>query len=274
MNAPLITSIGLASCLALASAAEQGWVKIDAKHLDWPDSLPLLTQRHWVQVLDMPLMTHVRGFIRPSPKRRASGDPEIRTQVAELIEALPAQEKVDLKIEWLAGDPKPVDFKRTFHPVAGIARSSHRIGNTTITRTVLAAEEENAVFIHLIADQPGALSFRVTFGVSGEGDVKIEDRRQIVRPAAVDRPGSLGGHVWVLPFESDVATEGDSIAVRGEGEALILITWAAGSEATPSLTGTLARLGNRYDAGHVPPDPGKIWHGVLENHLKSTKNSP
>ena len=178
------------------------------------------------------------------------------------------------KIEWLFGDSKPVGFKRTFQPLAGIARSTHQIGSTTITRTVIAAEEEDAVFIHLIADQPGALSFRVTFGISGEGEAKIEDRRRFVRPAVADQPDSLGAEVWVLPFESDVATEDDSIAVRGEGEAMILIAYAAARETTLPLAETLARLGKRYDPGHLPPDPSKIWHGVLANHLKSAENSP
>jgi hypothetical protein len=274
MKTRLITSLIAASCLALASAAEPGWVKIDAKPLDWPDALPLPTKQRSALVLDMPSATHLRGFVGPSPRKPGLTEPQIRAQVAGLIETLAAPAKVELKIEWLAGDEQPVDFTRSILPADRVVRSSYRLGGTRITRTVIADEEERAIFIHLIADKPGALSFRVILSVSGEGEPKIEDRRQLVRTAAAAQPASIGVHVWVLPFESDVAPDGDSIIVRGEGEALILLTYATASETTKPLAETLARLGRRHDPDHNPPDPAKIWHGVLANHLKSAENSP
>jgi len=269
MNGRLLTSIVIGYCLALGSAAEPSWVKIDGKPLDWPDSLPLLTKQRSVLVLDTPMATHLRGFILPSARKSGLTEPQIRTQIAELVETLPTQERVDLKIEWLTGDEQPVDFTRSILPENGVIRSSYRIGGTRVTRTVIADEEESAIFIHLLADKPGALSFRVQLG--GEKP-QIEDRRQLVRSA--NAPAGLGVHVWVIPFESDVTPDGDSIIVRGEGEALVLLTYAAASETTPLLAETLARLGKRYDPGHVPPDPSKIWHGVLATHLKSAENSP
>lgn len=262
-------SLALTVC---AVAAEPRWTQITAAPHLWEDSLPLLTARRSLLVLDQPMLTHVRGWVHPSPRKHGLAEPEIRAQVAGIFEALPAQEKVDLRIEWLTDGLKPVDFSRSACG-DGMVRSSCRLGKTTFIRTVLVSEEEDAVFIHLLADQPGALSFRVTFGSSGEGNPEITDRRQFVR-AATDKPAGIGSHVWVLPFESDVATEGTAIAVRGEGEALILITYAAGKDGEKPLSETLSRFGNRYDPGHNPPDPAKIWRGVLDHHLKSIENSP
>lgn len=246
-------------------------MEINAKPRLWPDSLPLLTKQRSVLVLDMPVATHLRGFDVPSLRKPGLTEPQIRAQIAGLFETLQAQEHVDLKIEWLAGDEQPVDFTRSILPANGVVRSSYRLGGTRITRTVIADEEEPAIFIHLIADKPGALSFRVLLGGA---NLRIEDRRQLVQPVIADAPASIGAHVWVIPFESDVTPDGDSIVVRGEGEAMILLTYAAARETTQPLAETLARLGKRYDPDHNPPDPAKIWHGVLADHLKSAENSP
>ena len=269
MYARLITSLVAGVCAAIGSAAEPGWLPIAARPLDWVDSLPLLTKQRSALVLDTPLATLVRGFVPALPRRFGLSEAQIRAQVAELMEALSSRDKVDLEIEWLVGSEQPVDFSRSTSQENGIVRSSYKVAGTGITRTMIADDEESAIFIHLIADKPGALSFRV--GLSGS-NLRIEDRRQLVQPART--PTSPGAHVWVLPFESDVTQAGDSIIVRGEGEALILLTGATGSEATRPLAGTLARLGKRFDPDHNPPDPAKIWHGVLANHLKPAENSP
>ncbi len=42
-------------------------------------------------------------------------------------------------------------------------------------------------------------------------------------------------HLWVVPFESDVAPDGKSIIVRGEGQALILLSYAPGPDAAKPL---------------------------------------
>lgn len=155
----------------------------------------------------------------------------------------------ELLIDFPPGEAPATGFERFFQAHTGQVCSRYRILRTTLTRTVRV--QENVVFIHLIADQPGALSFRVTL----EG-ARIEDRRQLISPVA---------HVWVLPFESDVATEGRSISVTGEGEALVIWVFGAGGRAA-----TLARLGARHDPGHNPPNPAKIWAGVSA----SGENSP
>ena len=67
MIARLTISLAIASYLALGAGAEPEWLEIDAKPLDWLDSLPMLNPKHSVLVLDMPSATHLRGFAAPSP---------------------------------------------------------------------------------------------------------------------------------------------------------------------------------------------------------------
>ena len=269
-----LSVIALVSSLACGNAVESETIEVDSKPLDWPDSIPLVSPAKTLLVLDTPAATFLRGYLKTTALAPASSAKEIRAQATGIFDSLPAQEKVDLKIEWLKGDIPPTHFKRFISPKEGLARSSCRLGAAGITRTALIAKGEDAVFIHLLADQPGALSFRVTLGASGEGEPKIEDRRQLVRPASADQSTSIGVHAWVIPFESDVSNDGRSITVTGEGEALILLAYSTGNDATKTLAGTWTQLGNRYDPGHSPPDPTKIWQGVLASRLKSVENSP
>jgi Glycosyl hydrolase family 65, N-terminal domain len=270
MHIGSITCLLWAAVLLPCTAAEPLVIRQEPRL--WPDSLPLLTAERTVLVLDREEVTQFRGFARAVPRKRCLTEPEIRAQVAGLMETLPVKEGVELKIEWLSGG-KAVGFNRTVLTDEGALKSTYRVGSTTITRTMLADQEDGTIFLHLLADQPGALSFRVRLSIPGAAEPELVDRRQLVIPAGqADRTGA---HVWVIPFESDVTREGNAISLMGEGEALILLTFAQGPKATSTLAGTLQRLGNRYDPGQVPADPSKIWRGVWEARVrKSVENSP
>ncbi|RYD33858.1 MAG: hypothetical protein EOP85_20380, partial [Verrucomicrobiaceae bacterium] len=159
------------------------------------------------------------------------------------------------------------DFSRAWKAGGKETRSTYRVGSTTVTRTVLASAGDDAVVIHLLADQPGALSFRVSIPADG---VKREDRRQLI---ATPETGPAS-HVWVIPFESDVEPDGNGVTVRGEGEAIIVWSFSPDKTGAAELAGTWKRLAERHDPGHNPPDVTKIWHGVAEDHRKSPENSP
>lgn len=267
LEIPIKTCLALAASLCCASAEDAVWLKIVAEPATWSDALVVANPRQTGFVLDSPAQTRLRGFELASPLTRVFAEDEIRRQVADFFTILPRPDEVTLKIDWLDKDGRAAGFTRSIHPKDGRIRSVQRVGQTTITRTVVAGGEDDAIFIHLLADQPGALSFRVTLGGPPAANARIEDRRQLILPAGAGHPAA---HVWVLPFESDVAGEGNSITVRGEGEALIVWNFAAGK----ALDTTLANLGTRYDPGHLPPDPAKIWQGILGTQLKSAENSP
>lgn len=252
----------LASCLSLSAKEVDGWMEIGGASDVWKESLPVWNKQRAVLVLDSPVKTRLRGGFLSLPvvdKRII-----LEARVAELLGILEKQKEAALTIDWLG--QSAAGFERAVHIGDFRIRSFYKTGTTSITRTVICSREDDAVFVHLIADQPGALSFKVTLDAGAAGKVKREDRRQLI----LTRPGGLASHVWVLPFESDVAPEGDSIVVKGEGEALIVWNYSGGKP----ISGTLTQLGERYDPGHHPADPSKIWQGALAGHLKSIENSP
>ncbi len=178
---------------------------------------------------------------------------------------------VDLKIDWLAENGEMGQFQAPTALKDGRIQSTCRIGTTTITRTLLTGKNDKAVFIHFLADQPGALSFRVSLGTSPPSQVRIEDRRQLIASPAESGPSA---RLWVLPFEAEVKSEGQSIVVRGEGEAMIVLNFSKEKSAEQTLSQTLSNLGTLYNPGHFPPDPTRIWQGVLKARTTATPDLP
>ncbi len=263
MEIPAKAMLILVACLNLAHAEDGGWIPFPGGPGGWEDSIPAATGRKALLALDTPAAIRLRGSIFPNPP--APGKPDAsRARATAWIALFPREKETGLTIEWL-GEP-PRGFTRFTLPGDGGSKSTSQAGDTTITRTVIASREDDAIFIHLLAGHPGALSFRVKLDPPGGGKIAIEDRRQLIHTPP-DNPSS---HLWVLPFESEVTPEAGAITVQGEGEALVI--WNFGDK--EAISTTLTRLGGKYDPGHSPADPTRIWHGVLAKHLKSSENSP
>lgn len=239
-------------CLG-AQASEFG-----SPSVDWKESQPVRNESRAALVLDSPACMRLRAAVltKPSPEK----------ETAKLLGVFTKQNEVGLMVEWLGAEPV-TEFKRTIPPKNGVARSTCRIGTTTVTRTVVCSQTNDAVFIHLIADHPGVLAFKVSLA---EKNAKIEDRRQLI----LNLPERPASHIWVLPFESEVTPAGESIVVRGEGEALIIWNFTGQGIPASTISGTLSRLAQRYDPGHLHADPAKIWQAVLAEQMKSIENSP
>lgn len=160
---------------------------------------------------------------------------------------------VTFRIDWLSGNESPECFRN--HPgKADRLTSTHRIGNTTLTRTILVSEVADCILIHIHADQPGAVHFTACFLPANP--VKILDRRQMIMTKQ-----DIQAHAWVIPFESDVSDDGKAITLSGEGEALILLNLTPDPENHP-ISDTLTRLGKTHDPGQIPPNPHLIWQAV------------
>lgn len=260
----------LATCVHCAAAGDAAWLEIASPPAAWSDSLPTANKQRTAFILDAAAVTRLQGFLVGSQFPPATDEKAIHDGVAAFLKNQPRPGVAELKIEWLTDGETVKNFTRSVQEKNGQIRSRYWVGDTTITRTVIAAKDDDAVFIHLLANQPGALNFRVILGTGPEEKAEIEDRRQLLLTPAIG-PTS---YVWVLPFESDVSPDGTGLAVKGEGEALIIWSFAAENDAVKALSQVLLKLGNRYDPGNTPADPSKIWHGVLESHLKSVENSP
>jgi hypothetical protein len=168
-----------------------------------------------------------------------------------------ASSTITLRIDWLNRTPAPTDFKTAF--ANGIATSTHTLGTTRITRTVLVSDD--AVFIHFLADKPGDLSFRATLQGVENGGTLLENRRELAWTAT--EKAARKARAWVIPFESDVESDGNSIVLRGEGECLVLLDFTDTESPAQPISTTWARISAAYDPGENPPDPVKIWQAVL-----------
>jgi len=163
---------------------------------------------------------------------------------------------VTLRIDWLTGSETSTDFKSQAATKDRIT-STHLLGKTKLTRTILLSAENDAVLFHVHSNQPGPVHFTARL-VSGE-PVKIEDRRQLVLTGE-----KIHAHAWIIPYESDVSDDGKStITLAGEGEALIILNLSADPAKHP-IADTLTRMGQKHDPGHTPPSPHLIWKGVTE----------
>lgn len=153
-----------------------------------------------------------------------------------------------LLLNWLNHE-QVTGYQRSLDRSTGIATTSFVKNGTRVTETVFLSETESLLVVHLLADKPGALNFRVSLFSHAS---RIKDRREM---------DSKGLRVWVLPFESDVEPDDDGLIVRGEGEALILL--AVGSR--QELDGRFRVLGLKYDHRDSFPDLTKIWAGLKKS---------
>lgn len=243
--------------LTLPLAAEE--VEPAPELADGP--LPAVSNAFAALVKDHPATTRIAGFYPAAPFKNA--DPAAPKPFAEMLATAAAAtpNPAALEIDWLNQNPAPTHFSRTLDLAGGYVRSTHLLGTTHLTRTVLASGKEGVVFVHFIADKPGDISFRASLKPpGGKGEVKIEDRRELAWVSPTDPAHQI--RVWVIPFESDVEPDGNAILLRGEGECLLIFAHTTAENPAKPLAGTFTRLGETHDPGHIPPDPTKIWQAV------------
>ncbi|MGC4013177.1 MAG: glycoside hydrolase N-terminal domain-containing protein [Luteolibacter sp.] len=172
-----------------------------------------------------------------SPVWRVHGDPKKERIV---------RQSSTISIKWLDADQPLEDYRRSLDLDTGVATATWKRGGSHFTLTELADLADGVLLVHLLTDMPGSLGFRVQF--------------ENVAGAPTGNRGELnceGIRLCVLPFESEVESDDKAMQVRGEGEALIVISAGAGS---------LATLAAKYDPGAEHPDATKLWTKALEAH--------
>lgn len=142
-------------------------------------------------------------------------------------------------------------YWRSLDRASGIATSSFEQNGARVTQQVFLSRAEKLLVVHLHSDKPGTLSYEVALELPHGRKARIRDRREF---------DSRGVRAWVLPFESDVETTGQGLAVRGEGEMMILLATGSRHE----LDSRIAALGLKYDGRERFPDLAKVWAGLLQ----------
>jgi len=237
-------SFGTAILLAVSATG----LAANDQPVSWADAFQLRNDRISAAIFESPTKISLRGFSLKSAETKPV---------------------LDLEIDWLS-EEKPTGFQKSFNPKTGISRVSYRLGSTTITRTAFASAADDAIFLHFIADQPGALSFKTRIVSPDPENAVIQNRVQLSWQGKGENTG-LKAAVWVLPFESDVERDENSIVLRGEGECIVIVNFTGSDDPAKPVSETLRRLGDAYDPGHQPPDPIRIWHAVLAKHSPPAK---
>lgn len=247
MFRPLVISL---LCAASSIAAEE----LSGASFLFKDPLAVL-------VHDSSAKTRIFGIFGPPVPPK--GGPFIRGEDANraMVDALlskPLPPHAILSIEWLNQNPPPVDF-HTEGKDDKVAASSLRMGTTHISRTFVSTGD--AIILHFLADKPGDLSFRASLiPPPGKGETAVKDRRKLVWNSP-EKDGPLA-RVWVIPFESDVETDGNAITLRGEGECLVIFNFAEPDPGAKPVEDTWQRLIDAHDPGAEPADPTKIWQAI------------
>lgn len=203
------------------------------------------------RVEDAPATTALSGYPLPAP-----GLPPEEREEEAFAETAPL---ATLRIDWLNQTPAPEGFEVAVTKKRRIITSTHRLGKTGITRTILATPE--AFFVHIVADQPGAIAFRTTLTSTRDGKTTPSGRNELLWASADHAPAKA--YVRVIPFESDVEADGDAIVLRGEGECLVIFSLTMLDSPEKPLSGTWQRLAAILDPGEEHPDPSKIWQVIL-----------
>lgn len=166
----------------------------------------------------------------------------------------------ELRFEWLDAAGPVTDYRRRLDPATGIATVTFQRNSAGFTATTFVSRPDDLLVLHLRADKPGFLGFRVRL-THGEAKSAIEDRRVLVLPQA---------RAWIHPMESEVTPGDGEITVRGEGEALILVAATADPAKIAQLPDRVKALGF---GGSEHPDLQAVWTGLLERQKQSAAPS-
>jgi hypothetical protein len=183
-------------------------------------------------------------------------NPEIRA---------PREHIGSLWIDFLDGDLATTRYRRSLNLGEGTANAYWRRDGASFTMTTMVSDVDDVIIVHLLANMPGALGFRVRLtGPKGNSDSPVgmpTGNRGELRLVGPD----FTTHAWAVPFESEVAPVKEGMAIRGEGEAMIVIST---SKDPTKAAAAFTALAAKYDGRDEHPDFGKLWHSAFEAHQK------
>ncbi len=167
--------------------------------------------------------------------------------------AAPGKEPIAaLALQWLHPDLPASDERWRHGPRVEGRFKRERAG---ITQTWFTLAPPRVGVLHLRADKPGALGFRI---ILEGGETEVSERRRLTVSTALPDGRRQAVRAWVFPMESEVIPEERTIRVEGEGEALVLVTSAEApaDELEAALEAPLRSLG--FGEAEMP-DLSKVW---------------
>ena len=153
--------------------------------------------------------------------------------MAQPIKQMPYQPVGDVKLVF-PGHEKATNYRRQLDLDTAVAKVSYSIGPTTFTREMFASSVDQAIVVHLTADQPSRVNFSAYCETPQKATVSTETPRTLIlRGVSGDAFGIKGGlrfeaRVVVLASGGKTVAEKERITVSDADSALLLIVAATG----------------------------------------------
>ena len=164
-----------------------------------------------------------------------------------------------LVIEHLNQEGPAENYRRSLDLGQGVVTTTYRIGRTGFIRRSFYSKDVGLFVIHMRTDMPGALSFRV----------KLRGGKLLPPRSLMKSDAEHAVRVWVHSMESEVDAGADSLAVHGEGEALVFVALSdAGKSA--HLETRLDRYG--FSDGAIP-DLAAVLIKLEREHLAAHRKA-
>ena len=191
----------------------------------------------------------------------------------------------DLWLDFGAAGPITA-FRRELELADGIARTTWKRGDTTLTREVIASAPDDIIAVRIATDRPGTLDFKVGLTRSRQATVRALDQTGLALDGQIvdttkeeggyeDNPGGSGpggahmkfaGRLLVRVDQGTVETQDQEINVRGASEALLLFTAATDYSLSRLDFDRTIEAGKRCDL-ILKRAARKSWEQLLRAHL-------
>jgi len=186
-------------------------------------------------------LAHIRQQAFANLKEDTAEEKALNTLIKEKFLSDPVRQKAyqpfgDVRLTF-GGHENFTDYRRELDLDMAIARTTYKAGRVTYTREAFASYPDNAIVVHITADQPGKVSFTTKLDsphkdhqlkTLGKNGVRLSG--EVDDPKAPDDPGTKFQAVLsVRPTGGQMATTRDGGIIIQEADAATLVLVAATS---------------------------------------------
>ena len=253
---------------AIAATDESLLLWYDRPADEWTDALPIGNGRLGAMIFGGPVIEQLQlnedtlyggGPYDPNTPQALAALPEARRfifagkykeahdlvgakMMAQPIKQMPYQPVGDVKLLF-PGHENATNYRRQLDLETAVAKVSYRIGPTTFTREMFASPVDQAIVVHLTANQLGKVSFSAYCETPQKATVSTEaPRTLILRGVNGDAFGIKGGlkfeaRVVVLASGGKTVAEKERITVSDADSALLLIAAATSYRSYKDVSG-------------------------------------
>jgi len=189
--------------------------------------------------------------------------------MAQPIKQMPYQPVGYLKLLF-PGHENATNYRRQLDLDTAVAKVSYSIGPTTFTREMFASHVDQAIVVHLTADQPSKISFSAYCETPQKATVSTETPRTLIlRGVNGDAFGIKGGlkfeaRVLVLASGGKIVAEKDRITVSDADSALLLIVAATSYRSYKDVSGDPKTI----TTGQLQQAGGKSFATLRSLHVR------